>query len=209
MAQGWRKDYLRYKGFFLDILAIYNSKPNLKAYLELILSLGTIIIFSIYAIKPTILTIVELNNEIKSKENTVSLLTQKISNLKIASNILQKESQNLELIDSAIPTGANVEQLVKQIEKIAFDSSVVIRNFSSANIFLKGSSDKKVENELPVSFSVTGNYQNLFLFLQTIENLRRPFRIDSFVFNSNITADNEKFIVLTISGNVPYEYEEK
>ena len=209
MAQGWRKDYLRYKGFFLDILAIYNSKPNLKAYLELILSLGTIIIFSIYAIKPTILTIVELNNEIKSKENTVSLLTQKISNLKIASNILQKESQNLELIDSAIPTGANVEQLVKQIEKIAFDSSVVIRNFSSANIFLKGSSDKKVENELPVSFSVTGNYQSLFLFLQTIENLRRPFRIDSFVFNSNITADNEKFIVLTISGNVPYEYEEK
>lgn len=209
MAQGWRKDYLRYKGFFLDILAIYNSKPNLKAYLELILSLGTIIIFSIYAIKPTILTIVELNNEIKSKENTVSLLTQKISNLKIASNILQKESQNLELIDKAIPTGANVEQLVKQIEKIAFDSSVVIRNFSSANIFLKGSSDKKVENELPVSFSVTGNYQNLFLFLQTIENLRRPFRIDSFVFNSNITADNEKFIVLTISGNVPYEYEEK
>ena len=193
----------------MDILAIYNSKPNLKAYLELILSLGTIIIFSIYAIKPTILTIVELNNEIKSKENTVSLLTQKISNLKIASNILQKESQNLELIDSAIPTGANVEQLVKQIEKIAFDSSVVIRNFSSANIFLKGSSDKKVENELPVSFSVTGNYQNLFLFLQTIENLRRPFRIDSFVFNSNITADNEKFIVLTISGNVPYEYEEK
>ncbi len=209
MAQGWRKDYLRYKGFFLDILAIYNSRPNLKAYLELILSLGTIVIFSIYAIKPTVLTIVELNNEIKSKENTVLLLTQKISNLKIASNLLQKESQNLEIIDDAVPTGANVEQLVKQIEKIALDNSVAIRNFSSANIFLKGNSDKKVESELPVSFSITGNYQNLFQFLQTIENLRRPFRIDSFVFNSNITADNEKFIVLTISGNVPYEYEEK
>ena len=209
MAQGWRKDYLRYKGFFLDILAIYNSRPNLKAYLELILSLGTIVIFSIYAIKPTVLTIVELNSEIKSKENTVLLLTQKISNLKIASNLLQKESQNLEIIDNAVPTGANVEQLVKQIEKIALDNSVAIRNFSSANIFLKGNSDKKVESELPVSFSITGNYQNLFQFLQTIENLRRPFRIDSFVFNSNITADNEKFIVLTISGNVPYEYEEK
>ena len=137
------------------------------------------------------------------------LLTQKISNLKIASNLLQKESQNLEIIDDAVPTGANVEQLVKQIEKIALDNSVAIRNFSSANIFLKGNSDKKVESELPVSFSITGNYQNLFQFLQTIENLRRPFRIDSFVFNSNITADNEKFIVLTISGNVPYEYEEK
>lgn len=209
MAQGWRKDYLRYKGFFLDVLVVYNSRPNLKAYLELILSLGTIVIFSIYAIKPTILTIVELNNEIKSKENTVLLLTQKISNLKIASNLLQKESQNLEIIDNAVPTGANVELLVKQIEKISLDNSVAIRNFSSANIFLKGNSDKKVESELPVSFSITGNYQNLFQFLQTIENLRRPFRIDSFVFNSNITADNEKFIVLTISGNVPYEYEEK
>ncbi|MDP3918237.1 MAG: hypothetical protein Q8Q30_03630, partial [Candidatus Woesebacteria bacterium] len=109
MAQGWRKDYLRYKGFFLDILAIYKSRPNLKVYLELMLSLGTIVIFSIYAIKPTVLTIIELNNEIKSKENIVLLLTQKISDLKIASNILQKESANLEFIDDAVPTGANVE----------------------------------------------------------------------------------------------------
>lgn len=209
MAQGWRKDYLRYKGFFLDILAIYKSRPNLKVYLELILSLGTIVIFSIYAIKPTVLTIIELNNEIKSKENTVLLLTQKISDLKIASNILQKESANLEFIDNAVPTGANVQQLVNQIEKMALDKSVTIRNLSSSNIFLKGSSDKKIENSVPVSFSVTGNYQNLFQFLQTIENLRRPFKIDSFVFNSNITADNEKFIVLTISGDVPYEHEEK
>jgi len=209
MAQGWRKDYLRYKGFFLDILAIYKSRPNLKVYLELMLSLGTIVIFAIYAIKPTVLTIIELNNEIKSKENIVLLLTQKISDLKIASNILQKESANLEFIDNAVPTGANVQQLVNQIEKMALDKSVTIRNLSSSNIFLKGSSDKKIENSVPVSFSVTGNYQNLFQFLQTIENLRRPFKIDSFVFNSNITADNEKFIVLTISGDVPYEHEEK
>lgn len=209
MAQGWRKDYLRYKGFFLDILAIYNSKPNLKTYLELILSLGTIMIFAVYAIKPTVLTIIELNNEIKSKENTVSLLIQKITNLKTASNILQKESQNLEFIENAVPSNADVEQLINQIEKIAVNNSVAIRNLSSSNVFLKGNSDKKIENELPLSFSITGNYQNLFQFLQTIETFRRPFKIDSFVFNSNITADNEKFIVLTISGSVPYEHEEK
>lgn len=209
MAQGWRKDYLRYKGFFLDILAIYNSKPNLKTYLELMLSLGTIMIFAVYAIKPTVLTIIELNNEIKSKENTVSLLIQKITNLKTASNILQKESQNLEFIENAVPSNADVEQLINQIEKIAVNNSVAIRNLSSSNVFLKGNSDKKIENELPLSFSITGNYQNLFQFLQTIETFRRPFKIDSFVFNSNITADNEKFIVLTISGSVPYEHEEK
>lgn len=209
MAQGWRKDYLRYKGFFLDILAIYNSKPNLKTYLELMLSLGTIMIFAVYAIKPTVLTIVELNNEIKSKENTVSLLIQKITNLKTASNILQKESQDLEFIENAVPSNADVEQLINQIEKIAVNNSVAIRNLSSSNVFLKGNSDKKIENELPLSFSITGNYQNLFQFLQTIETFRRPFKIDSFVFNSNITADNEKFIVLTISGSVPYEHEEK
>lgn len=209
MAQGWRKDYLRYKGFFLDILAIYNSKPNLKTYLELMLSLGTIMIFAVYAIKPTVLTIIELNNEIKSKENTVSLLIQKITNLKTASNILQKESQDLEFIENAVPSNADVEQLINQIEKIAVNNSVAIRNLSSSNVFLKGNSDKKIENELPLSFSITGNYQNLFQFLQTIETFRRPFKIDSFVFNSNITADNEKFIVLTISGSVPYEHEEK
>lgn len=207
MAQGWKKDYSRYKGFFLNVLRIYKSKPNLRIYLELMLSLGTIIIFSIFAIKPTILTIIDLNNEIKGKESTVLRLKQKIVNLKVASNILQEESQNLEFIDKAVPSNADVEQLINQLAKIAIANSVEIKNLSSADILLKDGLKKEVkfnEFELPINFSLIGPYQNLFQFLQSIENLIRPVKIDSLIFNSSNTVDNIKVIVLTVGGKVPY-----
>lgn len=205
MAQGWKKDYSRYKGFFLNVLNVYKSKPNLKIYLELILSLGAIILFAIFAIKPTILTIIDLNNEIKSKKNIVSKLKQKVIDLKTISNILQEESQALQLVDKAVPSNADIEQLVGQIERMAITDSVEIKNFSSSDVPLKGNLDKKEKlDELSVNFSLTGSYQNLFQFLKSIENLIRPVKIDSLIFNSSNTIDNTKVIVLTVSGKVPY-----
>ena len=216
MAQGWRKDYSRYKGFFLNILTVYNSKPTLRAYLELMLSLGTITIFAVFAIKPTILTILDLNNEIKGKENTIQKLDQKINDLKTASSLLQKESSSLIFIKQSVPSGPNVELIISQIEKLAQSNSVNLTSLSASDVFLKGSSASKKKisdlaplsggvSELPISFSATGTYQGLYQFLQSIENLRRPIKVDAFIFNSSKTTDNSKIITLTVSGRTPYE----
>lgn len=215
MAQGWKKDYTRYKGFFLDILNVYNSKPNLKIYLELILSLSTIIIFAIFAIKPTILTIVEINNEIKGKEATIAKLEKKLSDLQKASSLLQNQSQNLKLIDESVPTNADIEKAIRQIEILSSNNSVKLSSLTSADLILKGTADKKKKNselkslpnssnELPISFSVSGEYQNLYLFLQSIENLRRPLKMDSFIFASTKSTDDKKLITLTITGRLPF-----
>lgn len=215
MAQGWKKDYSRYKSFFLNVLSAYNSKPNLRIYLELMLSLGTIIIFAIFAIKPTILTIVEINNEIKGKEATIAKINKKIADLKTASGILQNQSQNLVLIDQAIPSEAELENLIKQIELTATSNSVELKSLTSSELLIKGLREKKrkvndVEalpdnpEELAISFSVSGDYQNLFLFLQSIENFRRPLKFDTFIFNTSKSAEDAKVITLTITGRVPF-----
>lgn len=215
MAQGWKRDYTRYKSFFLNVLSAYNSKPNLRIYLELMLSLGTIIVFAIFAIKPTILTIIDINNEIKGKEATIAKINKKIVDLKTASNLLQSQSQNLGLIDQAVPSEAELENLVKQIEATALTNSVELASLTSSELTLKGSQEKKRKvndvsalpdnpEELPISFSVKGDYQNLFNFLQSIENLRRPLKFDTFIFNASKSADDQKVINLTISGRVPF-----
>lgn len=215
MAQGWKKDYTRYKSFFLNVLNAYNSKPNLKIYLELILSIVTITLFSIFAIKPTIITIVDVNNEIKGKEATIAKLDKKIKDLQTASSILQSQGQNLSLIDSAIPDSAELDQSIKKIENLSALNSVQITNLNSSEIVLKGIQDKKRKdnelanlpenpNELPLSFSVSGDYQNLFNFLTSVENLQRPLKIDTFIFNTSKSVEDKKLITLTISGRFPY-----
>lgn len=215
MAQGWKKDYSRYKSFFLNVLSAYNSKPNLRIYLELMLSLGTIIIFAIFAIKPTILTIIEINNEIKGKEATIAKINKKITDLKTASGLLQSQSQNLVLIDQAVPDEAEIENLIKQIETTATNSSVELKSLTSSELLIKGLKEKKRKvndaeslpdnpEELAISFSVSGDYQNLFLFLQSIENFRRPLKFDTFIFNTSKSAEDTKTITLTVSGRVPF-----
>lgn len=213
MAVGWKKDYFRYKEFFLNILSIYNSKPNLKIYLELVLSLSTIVIFALFAIKPTILTIIELSNKIHSKEDVLLKLRQKIVNLQEASNLLQSSAEDLSYIEQSIPSTSSPEILIKQLELLAIQSSLQITGFSSSDIVLVGVPNNKTSadlksltgnaGELPFSLSVSGSYQNLFSFLTNIEFLRRAIKIDSIAINANNT-DNGKVITMTILGRVPF-----
>ncbi len=214
MAPSWKRDYVRYKDYFLNIVSSYNAKPNLKIYLELILSLSTIAIFSFFAIRPTILTIVELSKELKAKEETSALLQKKIADLQIAGATLQRESQNTIYVDQAVPEKANPEVFIKQVETLATQNSLTILGFASSDVPLVGRPEinkkaaglKKLANnanELPFTFSASGSYQNIFNFVTQIENLRRPIKFDSFVVSSN-TTDTGKVIVLTIAGRVPF-----
>lgn len=215
MAQGWRKDYSRYRGFFLNILDLYKTKPNLKIYLEIILSLTTIIVFSLFAIRPTVLTIIELNNEINNKRSLINTLKQKTNNLTRASTLLQSQSSNLNLINEAIPSNANLDIAINQIEKLASNHQLQILNIASTDLILSGESKKKAKasdvkamagdaSELNLALSVSGSYENLLAFMVSLENLRRPLKIDSFTINSTNSANDDKLIVLTITGRLPF-----
>ncbi len=214
MATGWKRDYFRYKEFFLNVLSIYNTKPNLKIYLELTLSIFTVIIFSVFAIKPTILTVIELNNEIKAKTSLVDDLNLKLKNLQTAGQILQTNVNDLVYLEQALPDTAKPENLIKQLEILASESNVKIIGVSSSDVIISGNTDLKNKqivltstdlnaDELPFSISITGDYQSLLSYLKKIENLRRPIKIDSIAFNSNNT-DTGKVINLLISGRTPY-----
>lgn len=217
MGQGWKKEYTRYKGFFLNIVNLYNSKPNFRVYLELLLTLGTIILFSTLAIRPTVLTIIEIRNEISAKESTIQKLTKKTNDLQSASRVIQQESETLELINQSIPSQANLENLISQIERLAIQNNITITAITSSDLLIKGS-DSKVKkqsddlsplpesaNELPLSIAVSGDYPNLMLFLNSIEMLRRPIKIDTLILNSSKSQDEEvKKLTLTINGRSPY-----
>ena len=214
MEKGWKRDYSRYKEYFLNIWRVYNTKPSLKIYLELILSLSTVAVFAVFAIKPTVLTIIELNKEISSKEETISKLKQKIKNLQTANLVLQDEGSRLQAIDEAVPNEAATEVLVRQMETLSNQNSTQMISFSVSDVNLVGKKDTKRKagdlvslpessSELGFTLSVTGTYQNLINFLKSIETLRRPLKIDSFLINANVSSGT-KVLTLIVSGRVPY-----
>lgn len=215
MANNWKADYMRYKDFFLNVLQVYYAKPNIKIYLELILSLTTIIIFSIFAIKPTILTIIELNKEIQTKEDTIAGIDQKLIDLQKADEIMQNEAEKLANIKRAVPSSASPENIILEMERLAAKNSLQILNLSMSEVTIMGNEKLKKKgvetfkklpleaDELPFTVSLSGSYQNLVLLISDIENQIRPVKIDSLTINTSITEDG-KILILTIAGRLPF-----
>lgn len=214
MALGWKKDYFRYKELFLKLLIVYKKRNDVRMFLEILLSLITITFFSIFALRPTLLTISQLIKDNKEKQETINKMEQKIENVATAQQIYDQNIEKISLIEQAVPNTPTPENLLRQIEGIAYLDSVTIVGSSVNEVVLIGEEKKKdnkneiknlPENVSTITFSinVTGPYLSLYKFLIDMENSRRPFIINSINLNSSKT-EQESIIVMLISGQTPY-----
>lgn len=203
MALGWRKDYLRYKSYYLDILNLYKRREDLRIFLEIILSLVTISFFSLFALRPTFLTIAVLLKEINTKKETIAKMDAKIENLQTAQNILSQESARIPILELSIPTFPQPQNFVHQIEGIAVAAQTQILGIRVDEIPLKGDVPVKDQGEMGFSVSATGSFQNLFSFLKNLENLRSPVKIDILGI-SLAKKEQGNILTLVITGKVPY-----
>ncbi len=214
MALGWRGQYTRYREVFLNITELYKKRADLRAFLEVILSISAITIFLLFALKPTALTIISLVKEIKEKQTTVAGLDEKIKNLKTASGVFAQNESSVAIVNESVGTYALPNVIAKQTSGLAARDSVDILGLSIGQVILVGDSkDKKTPkeiralpenaNDMPISISVKGDYASLMKFVKDFENLKIPVRIDNFAINSS-TTDKGQVIVAVISGRVPF-----
>lgn len=214
MATGWRGQYYRYKDFFLNIVSLYKQRKDLRVFLELILSLSTMIIFIVFALKPTILTIVSLYKEINEKRSTLSSLNQKITDLQAANAIFNQSQNFIPDVDAAIFGSPEPDTVSKQILGLASKNGVSLLGISIGQTIIigkgtvaKATSEVKPLPEsaqsMPVSISIRGNYSNLLSFVKDLENLRIPVKIDSLSISSSQTQEGS-IIVGVITARVPY-----
>ena len=213
----WRENYTRYRSIFLHLIDTYRKKPSVKMFLELLLTLSTITIFTIFALKPTVSTIIDLTKEIKTKKETVAKMDTKIKNLIEAQNTLSRERGRLQILDFAIPSNPSPAKAIGQFLGLSNEKGIPLKTAYTDEIFLKGGqkgkqSSSKDKEKLPenidsfgLSLNFEGNFQQLIEILKTIENMRRPIKIDSINLTKK-SSENEtsSTINLTIAGRVPF-----
>lgn len=214
MALGWRKEYARYKSFFLNIVNLYKQKRDLRMFLEILLSLVTVSFFALFALRPTLLTISQLLKDIKTKEGAVAKMETKIANLETAQFILDQQGNKLTVINSAVFDIPKPEIFARQIDGLGNKNSVSILGLSLEEVTLIGKSSpaksSKESKPLPAgayemnfSLNVGGDYAQLYSFLRDLENLRIPLGIDSLTINSS-KVEEQKLLTLAVSGRIPY-----
>lgn len=211
---GWRKNYLRYRTYFLNIAAHYQKRTDLKIYMELFLSLATISIFALFALKPTLITIAQLVKEIESKKETISTLDKKIENLAQAQATYEQEKEKILLLETSIPKEPSPERFLRQIEALSTRDATVVLSISLGKTTILGQeqpekTDSQLEplpggaDELSFGITTTSIYPTLNTFLADMEKMRRPVKTDS--LNFKLTETEEGTILkLVVNGRTPY-----
>lgn len=214
------ENYSVYKKYLQNIIILYKKRQDIQVFTELILSLSAIGFFSIFAIRPTLLTIGKLQTEIKGKEETITTMDQKIKDLIVAQDLFEREKNKIALLNQAVPNEPEPQIYVRQIEGLAKKAGVRIVNMNVDKVDLINQepepqteiTSQVVAKEIPypqnakdvrVSLSVTSDYNSLKSFLNELETTRRPILIDSFNFG---IAEGEQDIelVLSITGRIPF-----
>lgn len=206
MRPAWRLNYLRYKRLFIDYVGKYKERQDLKMFLEVLLSLLTISLFSLFALRPTIVTIAELIKEIEAKRETLAIMEEKVNNLTAAQRLYDQERSRIELLTTSIPEEPLPQRLVRQIEGLSAKHTVAILGMSVKETPLMPL-PKKEQSDVVFSLNTTANYSSLVTFLEDLEKTRRPIKIVSLGLGTTV-IDVGKVLNLTVTGQTPFFVEQ-
>lgn len=169
--------------------------------------------FVVFAIKPTVVTIVELLAEIEAREELNQQLEKKINQIIAAQTLYNKIYDRLYLLDQALPANPEFAYFSQNLEgnRLNADLTLSTLNYSSIILTQKKAAEATTspEESQEVSFAtgLSGYYPNLKIFLEDIFNQRRIIYINSLKIEQNKTGLTEEQtlpLIITIDGKAFY-----
>lgn len=187
-------NYSRYTSYLRKTFLKPTSKN--KTYLYLFLNFGAVLFFGWFAIRQTVFTITELLNEIKTQQEILTQIDDKIESFAAAKTSYTASEEKHHLANEALPSSSQVAEFTSQIEYLASQSDVQIVKLKFSPFTLDGSALLNRQNktddtktnawkELPFNLSVTGSYSQLSKLVHELYLSRRLILIDSLTFNSD------------------------
>jgi hypothetical protein len=219
MNPDWKKEYARYKAFLAHLSEMYRQRADMKAYLEIILSLVTVSVFALFALRPTLLTIAQLMKDIETKKQTLVVLNKKIEDLARAQSLYEQYRNQIQVLNSAIAKTNEPDAFFRQVEGVAGIHQTTVSNVAMDEGVVLGTTPEKTDTqELPANakgyegnkFSITttapiDGYKTLYDFLTDIEKIRKPFVIEEVRVKRNQENNNQEAeLVMFIRGEIPY-----
>lgn len=196
------------------------KKEKNKQYGILALTFFTLTLFGIFALNPTITTIIELRKTLEDARSVEAQLAQKIQDMQTLRAEYDSLGMDLELIDNAIPDGPAATRFTGQLQAIAQDTGVSMRGLSVGSISIAGAVpanenpsttsiiNNAASSELGLSpyiftVSVRGTYPQVSTFLNTLGNFDRVVDIKSISVSRETTTSSD--IGMSIQGVVYFK----
>lgn len=180
----YRKHYSRYRKYYDERLSLYLKSKQATAYTMIILSLFTVSFFGIFAIRPTLTTIVELKRKIDDATILDTALQKKIDTLVQAQEQYQFIKDFIPAIEEALPEKPDIANALLKIENIASEKKATVSALQVQSIVYKSpeTATTSAENKdilstkllaLDFSANISGTYEQVTGFLEKLFTMRR------------------------------------
>jgi len=142
--------------------------------------------FILVAIRPTILTIAQLNKEIKEKTKANEILQKKIDSLVAAQNVYVKYANKLSLVEEVLPQRSHFGNFSYYLETASSSSGNLLVSFNIA----KSAEGKKLSgNSLlyssDFSLQADGNFASAKDLIDLLETSKRIVNLETFSLSAN------------------------
>lgn len=188
----------RYWRYFTYITPVLKA-PIIKTYGSLILSIIVVAVFILFAIKPTIGTILVLQKNLENSKQVLTQIIQKSKNLSEARRNYQiLDPVVRQKIDMAIPTSPDLKTLVTSLEQNALANQASISALQINPITIPNASESAKElTEIQFTFAIEGTYNNLVNILSSIQKSSRLISITGLTLNKPAESSS---ILMQVTG---------
>ena len=202
--------------YFQRVRTLY-EKPEIKASLEVILSVFAVSVLAFFAIRPTITNIFVLQKKIEDQEVLLTKANNKMSQLFAAEERLNQPDFDSQLYKNAVPDGFSYTDILTRIEKIAVESGVTLDSLSLPGDKLVGQGKSGLEKDLnvtiddgkghkliPIGFAITGQQSSILSFIQALEKMDRVGIVKNFSITKSKKALGQVASTITATGEVTF-----
>lgn len=170
---------------------------NTRIITTLILTFTAMSFFGVFAINPTLSTIVTLKKQL---EDTI-LVNKKLDDKINALSSLQREyslmGADLPIIFNALPQTPKAPSLLGQVIALSQKTNTKIDSLSVAEIPLTGEKNPEEKSSFIFSMQAEGLYNDLLIFTKSLTQIDRIISIESLSISKGTSADS---LILNIRG---------
>lgn len=193
----------RYSRYFTYIQPVFKA-PAVRTYGGPILTLITLTIFIIFAIKPTGETILVLQKKLEESKSALQKLNQKSENLLAAKkNYKQLDATTKSRVGNYIPANVELKSLITSLELVANKNNASISAIQIQPLTLEQTSQntRLKLSEITFTFNLEGVYENLLNVLKDLQNSPRLISISNIIFNK---PSESSLLLMSVSGKAYY-----
>lgn len=172
-----------YEKYYKDLVPYIKKEKNQK-YIAIILSLSASIFFLLFAVSPTVSTIVNLRKQISDATFVQQKLSEKINNISTLSQQYIQIQNDISYVVDAVPQNPQIPTLVGQIQAIGQQSSVSLSNVQVSPVALTSGGSA---NSSSFTFEITGNssFANIQSFLSNLTSMQRAMSVIAIQISKN------------------------